>query len=155
MSIKNQISFVVSPSVQLNNLEFDSYYHHPPNGNWIKTCSPTLPIAISPSTTATLTCEWTADSSDVRISDINPNQFTPSAGVSIEITGANLTIPAFSLQLGVNAEIPFSSGLTVGQGNTLVSGTVNFSALSPGTYDLIYRDASGHTARQIEAITIR
>ncbi|MFA6082538.1 MAG: carboxypeptidase regulatory-like domain-containing protein [Patescibacteria group bacterium] len=152
--VKNQVLFVINPIVQISNLEFDSYNITPPIGFFIKTCSPTLPIIVSPNSAITVNCDFTIDPTDVRISNINPNQFTAAAGVSIEISGANLTLPEFSLQRGSDAEIPFNTGLTVGQNNTLVSGTVDFSALTLGSYDLIYRDAQGHTARQTEAIVI-
>jgi type II secretory pathway pseudopilin PulG len=143
-----------SNEVEINNLEFDSYNITPAISWYIKSCYPMLPIGINPDTENVINCYFTNDPLSPRIVSISPQNSPAENNVEFELTGVNLFNNSFYLQKESSPDIIYNNLVTTPEGDS-VTGTLDFSALDIGEYDLVYQDTVGREARQTKAITIK
>lgn len=145
---------IIGDEILINDLEYDSYTISAPDGWFIKSCDPILPINLPPSTTSETNCYFTNNALDPRIVTISPQNSPAVANVGFEITGVNLFSNSFYLNKGGGADIIFSGLGTNLEGDSL-TGNLDFSSLDIGTYDLVYQGTAGGEVRQNNAITIK
>lgn len=141
-TIKTSLNLTITPTTTINNVEYDSYTVIPQNGWYVTTCDPMQPFPVNPGTSVPITCVFTQQSFPQVVS-ITPHTVTASAGVIINITGANFTAPVqVSIQQGASPEIALP-GFVSGNGSTTLDGTIDFSTVPPGTYNVIIHTTLG------------
>lgn len=152
---KTLFSQTINPGLTaVNNVEFDSYIPIAPNSWYITTCDPIAPLVVAPNTSINEACNFTSDSSQIRIITMTPHFSNAVNSVSWDIAGANLLYSAVSVQMTGGPEIAIP-GMTPADDGLSTSGTVDFSVLSPGTYDVIIRNSGGQVTTQPNGLIIQ
>lgn len=152
---KTLFSQTINPGLTaINNVEFDSYMPVAPNSWYITTCDPMAPFVVAPNSSITEACTFTADASLIRIATITPHTSDNIANVSLDITGANLLFSSVSIQTSGGPEITVP-GMTPASDGLSTSGTVDFSNVPPGTYDVIIRNSGGKMTTQPNGLILQ
>ncbi len=152
---KTQFTQNINNGTVINNLEYDSYNVTLNNGWYFTTCSPYQPFDLSPNTNLTVSCSVTQDNTLPRIVSITPTTANNTdSAASFEIDGYNFASNAtVTIQSGTNSSITLPN-LTVSSNGTVISGTVDFTSIPLGTYNVTVSNSQTSQTTQANGLII-